>query len=69
MENKSYCRHCGEHEDEHHEFEGYKIPTGCECHPEDWRTPTDIPVICSKFELIEDEGICSTCNHLEECHS
>jgi hypothetical protein len=43
------------------------MPSGCECDPDDWRGSQPGP-ICNEFVENDDDGLCETCAHLEECH-
>ena len=68
MKRLDKCRCCGRPEDEHCDFEPFYVPYTCRCNPEDWLVD-DIPEVCKKF-LVGDyvDGLCFTCDHLEECH-
>lgn len=70
---KTICIHCGKTEEEHHAFEGFKMPKGCKCDYRDWGYSKPIPEVCSKWnpEIFKgkETGLCETCEHLKECHS
>ncbi len=58
---------CDLTEEEHHAFEARK----CECDPQDWRDPRNIPPVCAAY--VEDTAmkndLCERCVHPEECHA
>ena len=69
MSERDICVECGRSRDEHHAFVAAKVPQGCKCDPLDWRDPQNVPPTCALYD--EDsaaEGLCSTCQHLAECH-
>ena len=57
------CKHCGEDESEHHEFEPIVQPNGCVCDVKEWRFP---PEVCDSY--VDDRGHCFRCAHDKECH-
>ena len=66
------CRHCGDSEDRHHQFEPYVMPRGCKCDARDWGKPWVVPPVCTDFTPMQGpdgEGLCGTCEHLTECHA
>ena len=67
MKTLDRCKHCGKPESEHHAFVPFIVPDRCECNPNDWLNPNDIPPVCNKFELGEYD-LCKHCEHPKECH-
>ena len=64
------CKHCGEPEAFHHEFEPMTRPDGCTCDPRDWVDPANVPPICQTYVVrVTDDGTCATCEHHIECHT
>jgi hypothetical protein len=67
VEQSQVCVHWGLDEAEHCRFTPRVVPIGCKCDPNDWGNPNDIPIVCALFSVDENE-LCSTCQHLSECH-
>lgn len=62
------CRECGKTKEEHCVFVPITIPDGCKCNPKEWGDPSNIPSVCKGPFFGDEDDLCTTCQHMEECH-
>lgn len=62
------CKDCGESAEDHHVFTPYVIPATCACDPRDWGSLENIPSVCSAFDKMDKDPLCTNCEHENGCH-
>lgn len=67
MKASAVCARCGERASEHCDFLPVLVPDKCQCDPNNWLDPENIPPVCGSF-AVDDDGLCGECSHPPECH-
>jgi hypothetical protein len=66
---RKVCKHCGDIEEAHHDYEP-TMPDDCVCRPDEWgEIITDV---CHEYQEqtgpFSEKGRCAKCEHDEACH-
>lgn len=60
------CKHCGKAREDHHDFEMWSVPEGCQCDAGTW-LPDTPGYICHGYQGNGTE-YCMCCCHDMACH-